>query len=79
MLRHLPHVDLKAELAFIGEVIEDNYKNYQVWYHRQAVVELLNDGSQELEFTAHMLKSDAKNYHAWTHRLARGQGGEMWP
>jgi hypothetical protein len=30
---------------------EDNPKNYQIWYHRRAVVELLGDGSREKEFT----------------------------
>lgn len=61
-------MNLRAELAYIGKVIEDALKNYQVWYHRQAVVEMLNDGSAELDFTASMLAHDAKNYHAWTHR-----------
>ena len=40
----------------------------QVWYHRQALVQMLNDPSEELEFVAEMLEEDSKNYHAWTHR-----------
>lgn len=73
ILRNLKDVDLKAELAYISQVIEDNLKNYQVWHHRHAVVEMLNDGSQELEFTQRMLEHDEKNYHAWTHRW-----GAIW-
>lgn len=76
LLRNLQGVDLAAERDYIGGIIAQNLKNYQVWHHRQAVVELLNDGSQELEFTAAMLAEDAKNYHAWTHRSGGGGGQE---
>jgi protein farnesyltransferase/geranylgeranyltransferase type-1 subunit alpha len=47
---------------------EENPKNYQIWFHRRAVVEKLGDASRELEFTAHVFEVDAKNYHAWSHR-----------
>lgn len=47
---------------------EDNPKNYQIWHHRRAVVEELNDGSRELEFCENVFEVDAKNYHAWAHR-----------
>ena len=49
-------------------VIAQNPKNYQVWYHRQKIVELLKDPSAEFEFTAKMLSRDAKNYHVWQYR-----------
>ena len=48
---------------------EDNPKNYQIWYHRRAVVEMLGDGSREMEFTSKVFDVDCKNYHAWAHRL----------
>lgn len=60
--------DLKTELKFTSEIIEDQPKNYQVWYHRQKVVEWSQDPSEELQFTARVLQEDAKNYHAWQHR-----------
>lgn len=60
--------DLREELRFIGDKISRSPKNYQVWYHRRAVVEKLGDPSEEFNFTAEILKMDAKNYHAWTHR-----------
>ncbi|XP_069781957.1 protein farnesyltransferase/geranylgeranyltransferase type-1 subunit alpha [Narcine bancroftii] len=60
--------DLNEELAYISEIIEDQPKNYQVWYHRQKIVEWLKDPSQELGFISGILEQDAKNYHAWQHR-----------
>jgi protein farnesyltransferase/geranylgeranyltransferase type-1 subunit alpha len=56
------------ELNFMDEFSSENPKNYQIWYHRRAVVEMLGDGSRELDFTAEVFEVDAKNYHAWAHR-----------
>lgn len=60
--------DLKAELKFIGKVINFHTKNYQVWHHRRAIVEGLQNPSEELEFTEKILQDEAKNYHAWQYR-----------
>ncbi|KAL1116156.1 hypothetical protein AAG570_005651 [Ranatra chinensis] len=60
--------DLKEELKFAKEIIEDNPKNYQVWHHRMVIVQMSNDPSIELKFIADMLKEDPKNYHAWQYR-----------
>lgn len=60
--------DLRAELDYISEVIEDNPKNYQVWHHRRVIVEWLDDPKDELLLTEKILDLDAKNYHAWQHR-----------
>nr|CAG4645629.1 EOG090X08PK [Lynceus sp. MCZ IZ 141354] len=62
------HSDLRAELTFIREIIEENPKNYQVWHHRRVIVDCLQDPSHELRFTEIILSQDAKNYHAWQHR-----------
>lgn len=43
-------------------------KNYQVWLHRQVLVQWLQDPSKELRLTEIVLSQDAKNYHAWQHR-----------
>lgn len=48
---------------------EENPKNYQIWYHRRAIVERSGNASRELAFTASVFDVDAKNYHAWSHRL----------
>eukprot|EP00741_Cyanophora_paradoxa_P016891 tig00020943_g16312.t1 len=60
--------DLREELEYIDDVSMENPKNYQIWFHRRAIVDELGDGSRELEFTASKLADDAKNYHAWAHR-----------
>jgi len=60
--------DLREELNYITDFGIQTPKNYQIWFHRKAIVELLDDSSEELAFTATVLKEDAKNYHAWTHR-----------
>lgn len=60
--------DLREELRYVQEVIEDHPKNYQVWHHRRVLVEWLQDSSAELQLTKSILQQDAKNYHAWQHR-----------
>lgn len=63
--------DLQEELYFIDEFAGDNPKNYQIWYHRRALVTLIGPSSVEAElaFTENVFHEDAKNYHAWAHRL----------
>ncbi|XP_070540017.1 protein farnesyltransferase/geranylgeranyltransferase type-1 subunit alpha-like [Ptychodera flava] len=70
--------DLKEELEYISEVIEDHQKNYQVWHHRKVVVDWLRDASEELAFTKNILDQDAKNYHAWSHRQWVLREFELW-
>jgi protein farnesyltransferase/geranylgeranyltransferase type-1 subunit alpha len=60
--------DLHAELEFVSELGLNSPKNYQIWYHRRAIVERLQDFSAELEYTSTQLDEDSKNYHAWAHR-----------
>ncbi len=60
--------DLREELAFTEQAALDTPKNYQIWFHRRAIVERLKDASKELAFTMEVLLEDAKNYHAWGHR-----------
>ena len=62
-------MDLREELDFMDTFADDNPKNYQVWYHRRAIVERLGDPYNELEFCQKVFMIDAKNYHAWAHRL----------
>uniref|UniRef100_A0A8C4R9X4 Protein farnesyltransferase/geranylgeranyltransferase type-1 subunit alpha n=1 Tax=Eptatretus burgeri TaxID=7764 RepID=A0A8C4R9X4_EPTBU len=70
--------DLREELLFVQEMIEDQPKNYQVWHHRKLLVEWLKDPSEELAFCAEILKQDAKNYHAWQHRQWVLQEFYLW-
>jgi len=48
-----------------------NPKNYQIWYHRRALLE--SHGAHEfldseLNYIAEVLQEDPKNYHAWSYR-----------
>jgi len=61
-------VDCKEEMEWVKGIAAENPKNYQIWYHRRALVEKSRDPSLELDFIAHILTDDAKNYHAWAHR-----------
>lgn len=60
--------NLHKELDYLDRFAEENPKNYQLWYHRRAIVELLQDPSRELDFTETVFLIDGKNYHAWSHR-----------
>uniref|UniRef100_A0A7S2R4Z8 Protein farnesyltransferase/geranylgeranyltransferase type-1 subunit alpha n=1 Tax=Rhizochromulina marina TaxID=1034831 RepID=A0A7S2R4Z8_9STRA len=60
--------DLRGELRYVESVAYDNPKNYQIWFHRRAIVERLGDPAAELQFVANILEEDGKNYHAWSHR-----------
>ena len=62
-------VDLYTELDFMDSFSKENPKNYQIWYHRRAIVELMGDASRELAFCEEVFAEDSKNYHAWAHRL----------
>jgi len=56
------------EFGFIESILCYSPKNYQIWFHRQQVVEVTQDASRELAAIEEVLAGDAKNYHAWTHR-----------
>lgn len=60
--------DLELEFDYMDLFADDNPKNYQIWYHRRAIVEMSNDPTKELEFCAKVFEEDPKNYHAWSHR-----------
>ncbi|KAJ3415275.1 hypothetical protein HDV05_005285 [Chytridiales sp. JEL 0842] len=60
--------DLRIELDYITKIAEENPKNYQIWHHRQIVVEQLGDASGEIAFVNSMIDLDSKNYHAWSYR-----------
>ena len=60
--------NIKQELQYCREMIEEHPKNYQVWQHRRVLVEWLQDPSSELRLTEIVLAMDQKNYHAWQHR-----------
>lgn len=62
---------LSDELRYSAEVARENPKNYQIWYHRRALVEKVGQAAAqaELALIGAALRDDAKNYHAWSNRL----------
>lgn len=74
---------VQKDLTLAATLGGANPKNYQIWYHRRALLE--NAGkrknsdnttvtlsgeviAQELAYVAKVLDEDSKNYHAWSHR-----------
>ncbi len=63
--------DLGQELEFIRQVTSESPKNYQLWQHRQLVLQRLSApeiGEADLEETRDVLREDAKNIHCWQYR-----------
>jgi protein farnesyltransferase/geranylgeranyltransferase type-1 subunit alpha len=60
--------DLKEEILFLNDKALDHEKNYQIWHHRQLVVDKLGDPTGEPDFIARMFEKDSKNYHVWSYR-----------
>ena len=58
----------QRELDYCTEMCLDNMKNYQVWFHRRACIDALQQPAGELAFVGRVLQEDSKNYHAWGHR-----------
>lgn len=56
------------KLVFNTYLTRSIHQLFQVWRHRQIMVEWLGEPGEELELTALILSQDAKNYHAWQHR-----------
>lgn len=68
------------ELEWMNQVALDNQKNYQIWHHRQTLIDHLyptisNSPSKlqalaksETDFFTKMFNEDAKNYHVWSYR-----------
>ncbi|OAA56404.1 protein farnesyltransferase [Cordyceps fumosorosea ARSEF 2679] len=73
-------IPVPDEIAWLNEVALENLKNYQIWHHRQLLLEhhlpqisaddaaVAALGRSEAAFLATMLAEDAKNYHVWSYR-----------
>ncbi|KAF2842837.1 protein prenylyltransferase [Patellaria atrata CBS 101060] len=60
--------DLKEEIAWLNPTALNYQKNYQIWHHRQTIIDALDSPEGEAEFIAQMFERDAKNYHVWSYR-----------
>ena len=68
------------EIAWLNEVALTYLKNYQIWHHRQLLIDhyhpqIASDAEEvkklarsETQFIGTMLAEDTKNYHVWSYR-----------
>ncbi|KKA27859.1 hypothetical protein TD95_003248 [Thielaviopsis punctulata] len=68
------------EVEWLNKVSLEHLKNYQIWHHRQLLVDLHYPAistdrlavaalmRSETLFIAQMLEADTKNYHVWSYR-----------
>ncbi|KUJ15553.1 farnesyltransferase-like protein [Mollisia scopiformis] len=71
---------IPVELEWVNNVALDNQKNYQIWHHRQILIDHLYDSmssdpaalkslaESEVAFMTEMFNEDSKNYHVWSYR-----------
>jgi hypothetical protein len=73
--------DPGAELAFLGNVLLEDGKNYHAWSYRQWLLSTFGHShglwAGELDRVHHLLSIDHYNNSAWNQRYARG--GEKGP
>ncbi|QDS67447.1 hypothetical protein FKW77_000480 [Venturia effusa] len=67
VLFHLS-LPLRNEIQWLNPTSLKHQKNYQIWHHRQTIIDRLNDPTGEQEFITEMFALDSKNYHVWSYR-----------
>ncbi|KAI4835412.1 protein prenylyltransferase [Aureobasidium sp. EXF-8845] len=72
------NADLSKELDWLNETALAHQKNYQIWHHRQLVVDRLDSCKGEAEFISQMFELDAKNYHVWSYRQWLVRRFNLW-
>lgn len=73
-------IPISTELEWVNDVALQNQKNYQIWHHRQLLIDHIYPSiskdpiakselaSSEMNFVQRMLNEDGKNYHVWSYR-----------
>ncbi|KAF4629344.1 hypothetical protein G7Y89_g8805 [Cudoniella acicularis] len=70
---------IEEELTWVNDVALENQKNYQIWHHRQLLIDALYPSisspeelkaleDSERTFMTQMFDQDSKNYHVWCYR-----------
>lgn len=79
IIKHLG-LPIPDEIRWLNEVALQNLKNYQIWHHRQLLMDhhypsiapdpdaVKRLGRSETEFISTILEEDTKNYHVWSYR-----------
>ncbi|KAH0598631.1 hypothetical protein MHUMG1_03934 [Metarhizium humberi] len=74
------NLPVPEEIEWLNQVALANLKNYQIWHHRQLLLDYYFpsiDGDEETiralgrtetQFISNMLEEDSKNYHVWSFR-----------
>ncbi|KAK4952061.1 CAAX geranylgeranyltransferase alpha subunit [Elasticomyces elasticus] len=70
--------DLHEELEWLNETALAHQKNYQIWHHRNLIIDKLGSCEGEAEFVGRMLERDAKNYHVWSYRQWLVKRFNLW-
>lgn len=71
-------VRMHQEVEWLNPIALKNQKNYQIWQHRQVIIDRLNLMKGEVEFIMQMFSRDAKNYHVWSYRQWLVQRFDLW-
>lgn len=83
-------IPIPDEIRWLDEVALSNLKNYQIWHHRQLLIDyyfpsiaseeetVKKLARTEIQFLNTMLKEDAKNYHVWSYRQYLVKKLDMW-
>ncbi|KAK6065702.1 farnesyltransferase alpha subunit ram2 [Seiridium cupressi] len=89
IIQHL-NIPLLDELSWLNEVALEHQKNYQIWHHRQLLLdhyyptikdtpdEVKRFAKNERDFMMEMFAEDAKNYHVWSYRQYAVRKLGMW-
>ncbi|KAI0122991.1 prenyltransferase alpha subunit [Xylariales sp. AK1849] len=84
------NIPILDELSWLDETALNHQKNYQIWHHRQLLVdhyypiiadtpdEVKRFAKSERDFTMEMFAEDAKNYHVWSYRQYAVRKLGMW-
>ncbi|ORX91592.1 hypothetical protein BCR34DRAFT_501358 [Clohesyomyces aquaticus] len=60
--------NLADEISWLNPTALQHLKNYQIWHHRQTIIDKLGSPEGEGPFISTMLEQDSKNYHVWSYR-----------
>ncbi|EON65013.1 hypothetical protein W97_04248 [Coniosporium apollinis CBS 100218] len=70
--------DLRKEIDWLNDTALKHQKNYQIWQHRQTIINRLGSADGETAFIAKMFSKDPKNYHVWSYRQWLVRRFELW-
>lgn len=70
--------DLTKEIEWLNETALAHQKNYQIWHHRNLIINKLDSAEGETDFVEKMFELDAKNYHVWSYRQWLVKRFNLW-